>query len=214
MATNRFTITATIGPYSFSMAPNSATIGGNEQVPPTSIAAAKTGTLSTRTNDTSGTLTMTTGHGFTTGQKDISIFWSGGSRRNVLVGTVATNSVPFSGGTGDNLPLATTAITAMAPTVNTSISGNMATAIDYGLTTTTNTEEYIIFSFGVTSGGNYTENAAVTLNAGIWGTCAMYDSVYIGSNALAAATAYNTIKMSHGDSTQAVVVNASISYAV
>lgn len=81
-----------------------------------SIAAAKAGTLTVRTNNTDGTLTMAAGHGFTTGVK-IDLYWSGGSRRNVTVGTVATNSVPISGGSGDNLPIATTAITAMQPTV-------------------------------------------------------------------------------------------------
>jgi hypothetical protein len=77
-----------------------------------SVPAAKTGALTTRTNDTSGTLTMDAGHGFTTAAV-ISLFWAGGSRRNVTVGTVSVNSVPISGGTGDNLPAAATAITAM-----------------------------------------------------------------------------------------------------
>jgi hypothetical protein len=78
------------------------------------IAVAKTGTLSTRTNDTEGTLTMTAGHGITTGNR-LDIYWGAGKRVGVTVGTVATNSVPFTGGAGDNLPIATTAITAMVP---------------------------------------------------------------------------------------------------
>jgi hypothetical protein len=86
------------------------------------VAAAKTGTLTTRTDNTTGTLTMAAGHGFTTGVK-IDIYWPDPTtgeqkhRRNVVVGTVATNSVPISGGSGDNLPVATTPITAMMPTV-------------------------------------------------------------------------------------------------
>jgi hypothetical protein len=87
-------------------------IGDNVSSFAPEVAAAKTGTLSTRTNDTSGTLTMDSGHGFTTGVI-IDLYWSGGSRYNVVVGTVSGDSVPFSSGSGDNLPTATTAITAM-----------------------------------------------------------------------------------------------------
>lgn len=73
--------------------------------------AAKTGTLTTRTTATAGTLTMTTGHGITTAAK-IDLYWDGGSRRSVVVGSVSVNSVPISGGSGDALPAASTAITA------------------------------------------------------------------------------------------------------
>lgn len=80
-----------------------------------SVAAAKTGNLTTRTNDTDGELTMAASHGITTGAR-IAIFWTVGGvpgcRRGVTVGTVATNAVPISGGTGDNLPVDESAITA------------------------------------------------------------------------------------------------------
>jgi len=79
------------------------------------VTAAKSGTLSTRTDANTGTLTMAGGHGFTDGQR-LDIYWSGGSRRGVVIGTVATNSVPFDLGAGDDLPIATTAITAKVPT--------------------------------------------------------------------------------------------------
>lgn len=86
--------------------------------------AAKTGTLSTRTDNNTGTLTMDTGHGITTGQI-IDIYWSGGVQRTVTVGTVATNSVPIDGGIGDNLPSATTAITAVVQkAINLAIDGD------------------------------------------------------------------------------------------
>jgi hypothetical protein len=86
--------------------------------------AAKTGTLSTRTDNTDGELTMTTGHGITTGQI-IDLYWTGGVRYGVIVGTVATNAVPISGGAGDNLPTASTAITAVVQlSVNLAIDGD------------------------------------------------------------------------------------------
>lgn len=92
------------------------TVTGNAAVETSpSVPAAKTGQLTTRTSTTVGTLTMDPGHGFTTAAI-ISLFWTGGSRRDVVVGTVSTNSVPFSGGSGDDLPANLTTITAMVPT--------------------------------------------------------------------------------------------------
>ncbi len=89
--------------------------GGVAQVSE-SIPAAKTGTLTTRTDNDTGTLTMSSGHGITTGAK-IDIYWTGGRRYNVTVGTVSTNSVPFDLGSGDNLPTNNTAVTVMVQQV-------------------------------------------------------------------------------------------------
>ncbi len=84
-----------------------------------SVAAAKVGQLTTRTSATVGTLTMVTGHGITTGAR-LDIYWTessvAGRRYGVTVGTVSVDSVPFSLGTGDNLPTNLTAVTAMVPT--------------------------------------------------------------------------------------------------
>ncbi len=88
------------------------------------LSAAKTGTLTTRTDNNTGTLTMTAGHGLTDGQV-IDIYWSGGVQYGVTVGTVSTNSVPIDGGIGDNLPTANTAITAVVQkSVNLAIDGD------------------------------------------------------------------------------------------
>jgi len=104
----------------------SATIDGTEYKQTTTIAsdtelvtnptvaAAKTGTLTTRTDNDTSTLTMTTGHGFVTNDK-VDVFWTGGSRRG-MTATVTGDSVVVDGGSGDNLPVATTTITAMKPT--------------------------------------------------------------------------------------------------
>lgn len=78
------------------------------------LAAAKTGTLSTRTDNDTGTLTMSSGHGITTGAR-LDLYWDGGSQRGITVGTVSSNSVPIDAGVGDNLPAQDTAITAMVP---------------------------------------------------------------------------------------------------
>ncbi len=74
------------------------------------------GTLSTRTSNTVGILTLDGGHNVHTGLI-ADILWSGGSRTGVTIGTIAVRSVPFSGGTGDNLPVATTDITIRASAV-------------------------------------------------------------------------------------------------
>ncbi len=78
------------------------------------LAAAKTGTLSTRTDNTSGTITGASGHGVTTGAV-LDVYWDAGQRVGVTVGTVSGNSIPISSGTGDNLPVADTALTFMVP---------------------------------------------------------------------------------------------------
>lgn len=83
------------------------------------LLAAKTGQLTTRTDNDTGTLTMTTGHGITTGQR-LDIYWVDGSgvpghRRGVTVGTVSGDLVPIDLGAGDNLPANLTNVTAQVP---------------------------------------------------------------------------------------------------
>ena len=78
---------------------------------------ADAGSLTTRTNDTDGTLTMDEGdHGISTADV-IDIFWTDaqGSAKcayGATVGTVSGTSVPFTGASGDALPAADTAVTA------------------------------------------------------------------------------------------------------
>jgi len=95
--------------------------GSNEVV----VAVGAAGSLTTRTTDTTGTVTMTSGsHGITTGQ-NVNIFWSGGVQYDVTVGTVSGTAVPFSGGSGDVMPIATTAVV-VSPrlTFNCSVDGD------------------------------------------------------------------------------------------
>jgi hypothetical protein len=77
------------------------------------------GTLSTRTDNDTGTATLGNGHGITTGMA-VDIYWSGGAHYGFTAGTVSGNSVPFdiSGfSNGDNLPSQGTAII-MSPRVS------------------------------------------------------------------------------------------------
>ena len=75
-----------------------------------SCAKGQSGTLSTRTSTTAGTATLSSGHGITTGDT-VDLYWTGGKRRGVTVGTVSGNDVPFSLGSGDNLPVQGSSIT-------------------------------------------------------------------------------------------------------
>ena len=88
------------------------------------VPVGKAGTLTTRTDNNTGTATLVSGHGITTGAK-VDIYWDGGVQYNVTVGTVAGLSVPFDLGIGDNLPIATTAIVmALRVQVNADIDGD------------------------------------------------------------------------------------------
>jgi hypothetical protein len=75
------------------------------------------GTLSTRTNDTGGIVTLPDGHGIVTGNL-VDLHWNGGSRYG-MTATVAGDAVTLAGGNGDPvrdvLPVQGTAIVAMLP---------------------------------------------------------------------------------------------------
>jgi len=80
------------------------------------LPAAKTGTLSTRTSDTAGTLTLEADHGITDSDV-INIFWLDADgvyhcAYGATVGTVDGNDVPFTGASGDVLPAEDDVITA------------------------------------------------------------------------------------------------------
>ena len=79
-----------------------------------SVPAAKAGTLTTRTDNDTGELTMGGGHGIVDGDR-LDLYWTGGCRRGMVVGVVAGNAVPIDGGSGDNLPAQDTAIVASVP---------------------------------------------------------------------------------------------------
>lgn len=90
------------------------------------LPAAKVGSLTTRTDNDTGVLTMNAGHGILTGDR-LDVYWDGGSRYGMVVGTVAGNSVPIDLGSGDNLPIAGSAITAQVSIVEAFLlTGNQA----------------------------------------------------------------------------------------
>lgn len=81
--------------------------------------AAQAGILTTRTDNDTGTITMSSGgHTITTGMR-VDLYWTGGVRRGVTVGTVSGTAVPIDLGSGDNLPSTSTAIKVAIPTERT-----------------------------------------------------------------------------------------------
>lgn len=81
------------------------------------VPGAKAGALTTRDNASEGEITMDSDdHGISTGDR-LDIYWTGGSRRAVVAGTVEVGSViiPISTGSGDNLPVADTEVKVSVP---------------------------------------------------------------------------------------------------
>lgn len=82
---------------------------------PVALAVGKAGTLTTRTDANTGTITLAADHGIETGQI-VDVYWTAGMRYGVTVGTVSGTSVPIDLGAGDDLPTAATAVV-VAPRV-------------------------------------------------------------------------------------------------
>lgn len=73
------------------------------------LPVADDGTLTTRTDNDTGVVTVGSGHAFATSDV-VDVFWDGGYRMG-MVATVAGNDVTVDGGSGDNLPVEDTAVT-------------------------------------------------------------------------------------------------------
>jgi hypothetical protein len=83
-----------------------ATGNGGQEV---SVAAAKTGTLSTRTDDNTGVVTLAADHGIVSADV-VDVYWSGGLRYG-MTATVVSNDATLDGGAGTALPAQGTAVT-------------------------------------------------------------------------------------------------------
>jgi hypothetical protein len=103
------------------------------------IAVAQDASLTTRTSNTAGTLTMVnSSHGITTASH-IDLYWLDADgvtwhfAHNALVGSVSGTSVPFSGAGGENMPAADSdIIAALVNTFSIDITGNNVAALLMG----------------------------------------------------------------------------------
>lgn len=91
------------------------TYNGGVAIGPINVPKGKAGTLSTRTDGTSGILTVSAGHGFYVGLV-FDLYWSGGIQVGCEVSAKTSTTITFIASTlrntGDNLPVVTTAIVA------------------------------------------------------------------------------------------------------
>lgn len=166
-----------------------------------SVPAAKVGQLTTRTSVSAGTLTMSPGHGIVTGN-NLFLFWAGGSRRCV-VGTVATNSVPISGGAGDDLPANLTAITACVPQVEEFVvTGNNVVAI--GLDCAVQAR----VAFTAADGTTFQADKGLPDSED---NCYVWDDTN-GATSPLATFAVGKVLLGHGDSTRAREVGVGVLY--
>lgn len=129
---------------------NSSNLISDEQglIANPTVLAAQPSVLTTRTNNTSGSLTMTnSSHGITTGQR-VDLYWTGGHCYGAVVGTVAGTTVPIASVSGgDNLPIATTAISVGIPNdVAFGLTGNNLSALILNPGTAQN--GYFVFNNG------------------------------------------------------------------
>lgn len=177
---------------------SSVTANSVERATP-SLSAALSGTLSVRTDNTTGTLSLTAIGSIVTSSV-IDLFWVGGSRRNVTCGTVSGTTVPISGGSGDSLPAAATAITCMIPT-QVGFAAD-ATSTGVAVVAACQTNGWVVFRNSTTV--IYAAQVRGGYGAVIWVTG-------MGANPLASLAVTNVL-FSHGDSTQSQTLTAAVVY--
>ena len=85
--------------------------GGFTKILPALLAAQTDGALGTRTDNDTGVVQLSTGHGILTADV-VDVYWVGGVRYG-MDATVSTNDVTIDGGAGDNLPAEDFAIAAV-----------------------------------------------------------------------------------------------------
>lgn len=73
------------------------------------LPAGKSGTLTTRTDDNTGIVTVASGHGITDSDT-VDVYWAAGRRYGVDVTATDATTISIDLGAGDNLPTASTAV--------------------------------------------------------------------------------------------------------
>lgn len=92
-------------------------------------AAGIAGTLSTRTDDNTGIVTMASGHGVTDANT-VDLYWTGGVRYGMTVTAYDATTVTVDLGAGDNLPVVdTTLVLGVQMSVDTDVDGDLFSII-------------------------------------------------------------------------------------
>ena len=124
------------------------------------LPAGKSGTLTTRTDDDTGVVTVASGHGIT-GSDTVDVYWSGGRRYGVDVTATAATTIDIDLGAGDNLPAASTAVVVVKQViVNKAIDGDNVAIIGFlaELAASTGFGVRITFFDAVSGGGSAVGN--------------------------------------------------------
>lgn len=95
-----------------------------EEFGPWLAARMATGTLSARTDNDTGSLSVSSGHGLVAG-RPVDLYWNGGWRRGLWVTSVAGNVVGIDGGSGSALPNVGTAIHLYTDDLTASVGGDL-----------------------------------------------------------------------------------------
>ena len=166
----------------------SVTVNGDAGLvvePSGGVEAALTGLTWTKTDNDTGTVTLSGGHGIATSDV-IDVYWSGGARYG-LVATTTVNSVVLDGGTGDNFPATSTQVYVKeAHSEVCSIDGSTLTAFYL----------YSAVAGRIRFMTGASESLGTTLAAG--GTYAWVSGDGV-TNPLAAFTAITAVTFSHGN---------------
>ena len=124
------------------------------------LPAGKSGTLTTRTDDNTGIVTVASGHGITASDT-VDVYWSGGRRYGVDVTATAATTIDIDLGRGDNLPAASTAVVIVKQVVvNKAIDGDSVEIIGFlaELAASTGFGVRITFFDAVSAGGSAVGN--------------------------------------------------------
>jgi hypothetical protein len=95
------------------------------------VTPAKAGTLTGRTDNDTGVVTLGAGHGIVSTNL-VDVFWTGGQRRG-MTATVVGNDVTVDLGVGDNLPVLNTPVTVKLPQDETDLSLTGANVVAIGV---------------------------------------------------------------------------------
>lgn len=195
-----FSLTVTLGGTGFTVNQDGSEYTAEDEID-FELGTAWAGTLTTRTDANTGTLTMTDAdHTITTGAR-LDVYWVDDDgvnycQRGITVGTVSGTSVPIDSGVGDNLPTVNSAITAMVPQLWTG--SVVESEIECFAAQIIGTELGAQISVGASA---YTEQVAFLLNGTTWtgDTLAWSDGIPGWTSPLDSATTFTKIYASHGD---------------
>lgn len=123
---NTFTVDGVIGGVSISGKRTNSPDGEIKVID--TLTAGQSGTLSTRTDDDTGVITLGEGHGLTT--ETVSVAWSTGSRSLLSINSYDSTTITVDGGGGDALPTeGSTVIVGVAQSSDVDFSGTLLEGI-------------------------------------------------------------------------------------